>query len=218
VAIVNGDLAYQLAPVAIVGATDVKAVIVGGLHACALLTNGTVSCWGHNDLELGVSSNMAVFPDATALPGARSVTSVVAGNADFTCFSLQDGTATCLGNNADGELGNGGATGQGAASTTPVLVSGLTNVTSVAAQNDGPGPGRACAVLADGTVWCWGTTTLGSLGDGTTATSSVPIQAVGVTNAVNVVVGDWDTFAVLANGRIMGWGHVSATPKDTGIN
>jgi len=41
-----------------------------------------------------------------------------------------------------------------------------------------------CAVMQDGTVWCWGKNDYGQLGNGTTTDSDIPVQVTGINNAV----------------------------------
>jgi hypothetical protein len=61
--------------------------------------------------------------------------------------------------------------------TSPVQVSGLSNVVAIAAPSSGP---YAMALKADGTVWTWGLNTYGNLGNGTTTNSSAPVQVLSV--------------------------------------
>ncbi|RYZ90456.1 MAG: hypothetical protein EOP04_03840, partial [Proteobacteria bacterium] len=62
-----------------------------------------------------------------------------------------------------------------------------------------------CAVVS-GTVRCWGTNTLGTLGNGTyTQTSDISIVA-GITNATSVVSGANFSCAVLSTGTVKCWG------------
>ncbi|MBL0203943.1 MAG: hypothetical protein IPQ14_06340 [Candidatus Microthrix sp.] len=76
----------------------------------------------------------------------------------------------CWGHNTDGKLGNGSTTH----SSIPVLVSGLTNATSVAAGGD-----HSCATLSTGAARCWGYNTYGQLGDTTSNSSSTPVAVSG---------------------------------------
>ena len=83
------------------------------------------------------------------------------GLAAHDCALLTGGTVACWGDNSFGELGGGTMTGPQtclgglACSPTPVTVSGLSGVTAIAA-----GGGQTCAVLAGGTVDCWGDNSL----------------------------------------------------------
>jgi alpha-tubulin suppressor-like RCC1 family protein len=78
-----------------------------------------------------------------------------------------DGTVWAWGSNEDGQLGDGTTTNR----STPVQVSGLSNVTAVAA-----GASHSLALRGDGTVWAWGGRNFGQLGDGMTAVIAVPTR------------------------------------------
>ncbi len=84
---------------------------------------------------------------------------------------------------------------------TPTSI-GLTDVTSLAV-----GPGHACVVRKDGTVWCWGANHDGELGDGTTVDRAVPVQALAIQHAVEVVVGGQHSCARDREGAVWCWGH-----------
>jgi len=62
-------------------------------------------------------------------------------------------------------------------------------------------------VLTDGTVRCWGENEFGQLGNGTTATSTTPVQVVGITGAVDVSLGWRHSCALLGNGTVQCWGQ-----------
>jgi alpha-tubulin suppressor-like RCC1 family protein len=49
----EGELAYSMAPVRLPGITNAKRVAVGEHHACALLDDGKVMCWGEGDKNMG---------------------------------------------------------------------------------------------------------------------------------------------------------------------
>ena len=66
---------------------------------------------------------------------------------------------------------------------------------------------HACAIMQDGTVWCWGKNNYGQLGNGTTTDSDIPVQVSGITNAVKVAAGLFHTTVLLANGTVKSWGR-----------
>ncbi|MBI5406795.1 MAG: tandem-95 repeat protein, partial [Nitrospirae bacterium] len=68
------------------------------------------------------------------------------------------------------------------------------------------GGSHTCAVMADGTVECWGYNNDGQLGDGTTIYSNTPVVVSGISSAVRIAAGDSHTCAVLADGTVKCWG------------
>jgi hypothetical protein len=81
-------------------------------------------------------------------------------------------------------------------------VPGLTNV-----QQIGAGGRHSCALLRDGSAWCWGENESGQLGDGTHAARTLPTRVVapGIT-FVSLAVGANHTCAVASDGRGFCWG------------
>jgi Regulator of chromosome condensation (RCC1) repeat len=69
----NGTVTASNVPVAVNGLSgQVTAMAVGGAFSCALLSGGTVECWGGNyDGELGNSTNLGTF-NANPLPSPVS--------------------------------------------------------------------------------------------------------------------------------------------------
>lgn len=97
--------------------TDVSQLTGGSSHSCALLSDGTIRCWGSNGLgQLGngttTDSNIPV-----AVSGLSGATAIAAGS-NHTCAVLPDSTLKCWGSNQLGQLGNGTTKD----SSTPVTV------------------------------------------------------------------------------------------------
>jgi YD repeat-containing protein len=61
----------------------------------------------------------------------------------------------------------------------------------------------------DGTVWAWGNNSNGQLGNGTTVSSSIPIQTSGMSRAVSIIAGFKYTLALKNDGTIWAWGYNS---------
>ena len=63
-----------------------------------------------------------------------------------------------------------------------------------------------CALLAGGSVYCWGAGEHGQLGNADNADSTVPVQVSGISTAVDVDVGNGFGCAVLSDGKAACWG------------
>lgn len=196
-----------------------KQVSVGSFSACGLFHDGTAACWGAASLSsptLGLlgdgnqGGSMTSIPVSGITP-ANPATSISVG-AFSACASLQDGTAQCWGDNAEGELGTGSLTGPDtcrsggvarACSTVPFTVTGLSSVTMVSVGAES----AACAV-ASGNVWCWGSNFYFQLGNGSSAPQSAsPVQITGLPKpAAAVSVGGSSVCALLNDGTIWCWG------------
>jgi len=154
--------------------------------------------------ELGNGTNVPYSKVPVAVSGLSGVTAVAGagGGSTGSGYALEsNGTVRAWGYGTGGALGNGST----ASSDVPVQVSNLTTVTAIA--GGGPIGGTVYALESNGTVWAWGVGTDGELGDGSTASSSVPVQVSGITNAVSIAAGELGGYAVLATGRVMAWGE-----------
>ena len=119
------------------------------------------------------------------------------------CARLVSGTVECWGRNDHGELGNGTKT----SSPTAVAVSGITNAIGVSAIGEPDADDHTCALLAGGTIECWGYNDDGELGNGTTTDSTTPVQVSSITNATQVSAGGFQTCALLSGGTVECWGY-----------
>jgi len=175
------------------------AVSAGWAHTCAVLSDGTVLCWGNNGSgELGTGGHgPGLIP--TAVEGMTDAAAVSAGGGSHTCAVLSDGTAMCWGNNVYGQLGDG----TNINSSVPVAVSGMTGAVALSA-----GGTHTCSLLSDGRAMCWGYNEHGELGNGSVPVSSfVPVVVSGLTDAVSLSAGWAHTCAVLSDGTARCWGN-----------
>jgi alpha-tubulin suppressor-like RCC1 family protein len=119
----GGTFIEKTTPVTVSGLTNAVAIAAGSSHTCALLSDGTVKCWGRNDYgQLGDGT----FIDKNTPVTVSGLTNAVAIAASdvHTCALLSDGTAKCWGNNYDGQLGDGTFTPTAPyGKSTPVTVS-----------------------------------------------------------------------------------------------
>jgi subtilisin-like proprotein convertase family protein len=182
-----------------------SSVSAGNYHTCAVLSDGSVYCSGYNYYgQLGDGNSGHGFdsstPVAVSLPSGRTASSVSAGDW-HTCAVLDDGSAYCWGRNSVGQLGDGTTT----TSSTPVAVSLPSGRTATSVSAGGY---HTCAVLDDGSAYCWGDNSDGQLGDGTTTDSSTPVAVSlpsGLT-ATSVDLGEYHTCAVLDDASAYCWG------------
>jgi alpha-tubulin suppressor-like RCC1 family protein len=151
-------------------AVAISATAVGSF-TCALISNGTVECWGAGfDGQLGNGKTETTLTPVTV----SAISNAVAINADWdrACAVLATGSIECWGKGGPvgpdtGALGNG----TNEESSTPVPVSGLNTATSVSIGFE-----DTCATLSDGSAWCWGEGDAGGLGDGTLIGSLTPVR------------------------------------------
>jgi alpha-tubulin suppressor-like RCC1 family protein len=178
-----------------------SSVSAGSGHACAVLADHWVDCWGGNP-EGGLGDNSTV---GSSLPvevsGLTDAANVSAG-ANFTCALLMGGQVSCWGDNAAGELG---AASAGSESLVPVKVSGITHAAQLAA-----GYYNTCAVLTTAVVDCWGSGQDGDLGDGSTGNSAAPIQVPGIDDAKQASVGFAHSCVLFTTGGADCWGANAA--------
>ena len=119
-----------------------------------------------------------------------------------TC-AIVAGVAKCWGLDNRGQLGDGP---QKTNKNTPQNVTGLPVGLPVVAI--GAGDFHTCAVLNTGSVWCWGANDRGQMGDGSLGGERpTPVQATGITDAVDVGGGTDHTCALRATGQVWCWGN-----------
>ena len=112
-----------------------------------------------------------------------------------------DSTVKAFGENATGQLGDGTTTDQ----NSPVPVLGLTGIINVSAGGDQL-EAHSMALKSDGTVWCWGSNLYGGLGNGTTNSSNVPVQALTLANVSAIAAGGWHSVALKTDSTVWTWG------------
>lgn len=154
----------------------------GTSHVCGLDFDGDVYCWGSNTAgQLGAPSGteycmpyLGVRDPCRAAPAKVETSykflSVSAGGA-LTCGIATTLEVICWGSNRNGELGNGTTVSM---TQIPTPVASALRFRSVSA-----GLGFACAVALDGDAYCWGSNTVGQLGNGSTASSPLPVRVSG---------------------------------------
>lgn len=198
------------------GFSDTESITAGAVHACALRSTGTIYCWGGNgEAQIGSINTFDSVALPTQVSGISDATSIDAGDT-HTCAVHSDGTVSCWGSNYFGQLGNG-ISGVDEVSYQPVKVSGLTDVTAVTA-----GLFHSCGLHANGTVSCWGWNLAGQLGNGISGEgthilsdlinwedekSPIPVQVIGINDAVALSAGRDFTCALHSDATVSCWGE-----------
>lgn len=163
-----------------VGGTSHAVLATGALHAWPDATwHASAVCYSGPDCPL-----------ADPVDDAAAVVSAM----EYSCVLRRSGTVRCQGANVFGELGDGtGVPSPGVYVDVP-----LAGVVALASAPDGlscdasarcpetspgpvPSPGHTCALLAAGSLRCWGYDASGQVGDGTLspALSPTPVCAAG---------------------------------------
>lgn len=200
---------------------SVAQIAAGGTHTCAVLAGGAVRCWGNgssgrlgygNTNTIGDTESPASAGDVNVGGSVEQV--AVAGSAgSHTCALLSTGAVRCWGYSFDGRLGYGNTDTIGddeaPAMAGDVLVGGT--VTQVVT-----GPTHTCALIAGGTVRCWGNGSMGRLGYGNTnniGDNETPATAGDVNvggTVTQLAAGTEHTCALLSTGAVRCWGNGNA--------
>jgi alpha-tubulin suppressor-like RCC1 family protein len=148
----------------------------------ALGADKTIRCVGNQSTqcEFGIGAPTGNY--LTAAPAspnglANSIVAIAAG--PYHVLALHEtGTVRAFGADFSGQLGDDVTI---ASKSTPVFVSGLTQVKAIAAGGIGAttlGYNHSLAIKNDGTVWAWGGNLQGQLGIGNQTSQPVPVEVV----------------------------------------
>ena len=147
-------------------------------------------------------------PNSVLLAGSKSNDTRCGPNpvsfamGDFhRCALLEDGAVKCWGSGSWGQLGN--ETKVDSAFPVSVKLKAGDKARAIAAGNY-----NSCALLEDGAVKCWGSGSLGRLGNGSKKDSAVPVlvNLAAGEKAKSITVGFYYSCAVLIGGTAKCWG------------
>lgn len=182
----------------------------GGLHSCAVASDGDAYCWGENGLGMlgdgtNINSNTPVIVNGGL---DLEFASISAGSA-HTCAVTTAAAAYCWGSNSAGKLGDGTTT----SSPTPVIVFGGLSFAGISARAS-----HTCAMTTTGAGHCWGHNAEGQLGDGTNDDSSAPVAVGGGLTFTSIDAGGLHTCGVTVAGNAYCWGENGTGELGDGTN
>jgi hypothetical protein len=180
------------------------AVTAGANHTCGLGSSGVALCWGDGtDGQLGIGTNLAVNGVPMAV-GVQPIGSIAAGGR-HTCASIATAGGMsaflvwCWGANDSGQLAS---PSNPSGKNMPVAAVDKAGVQLLGTTLTG-GLGHTCMLKLDGTSWCWGSDTMGELGDGATAAQNTPVQVAAIgTHALALAAGSHFTCALRDDGTV----------------
>lgn len=178
-----------------------------GAHSLGIRADGTLWAWGYNHFgQLGDGS--VTFRRTPVQIGTATNWSVVACGDTHSAAVRTDGTLWTWGSNGSSQIGDGGSTMTHR--ITPTQVGTATNWTTVACGLD-----HTLALRTDGTLWSWGSSTLGN---GSAATQPTPTQAGTGTDWTAISCGPRHALGLRGTGTLWAWGTISSGQFGNGTN
>jgi alpha-tubulin suppressor-like RCC1 family protein len=175
--------------------------VAGFEHTCGLRPGGAAYCWGHeHNGQLGTGSDVLGGPTARAVTGGLLFTALSAGG-NSSCGVAVGGVAYCWGENNVGQLGDQTTVNRLA----PVAVSGGLSFTSVAVGG-GVTLNHSCGLVSGGAAYCWGSNSVGQLGDGTPTGRTAPGAVAGGLLFGSITAGGEHTCGLTSNQVAFCWG------------
>ena len=190
---------------------NVIMIKTGNNHSIALLSDGTIKCWGLNDrgqLGDGTTTNSS---SPVTVSGINNAIAIAAGDKHSIAL-LSDGTIKSWGSNEFNQLGNSTNAGTTTANSSPLSVLNITNAIAIAS-----GSNHCLALLNDNTVRAWGRNTDGQLGNGSTTSSFTPVTVTSLTSVIGISAGDVHSIALRTDGTIRIWGDGTSGKLGNGL-
>lgn len=190
--------------------TSVMQVSAGSGHSCALVSNGSVHCWGDNySGALGVLDGYAAStgPSSGIVELDEPVAEIAAANL-FTCARTISGRVWCWGKHI-GDPSN-------SSSHEPWQMPLLSEIVAIRAAGF-----SACAIDAAGRVYCWGDNKSGQLSSLIEKSLQQPLPMPQLEGAHELYMGEGDTCALFDDGTVAccgGHDHAGFDPDPSTFN
>jgi alpha-tubulin suppressor-like RCC1 family protein len=172
-------------------------VALGRSHNCALMSDNSVRCWGHNTYG-GIGDGTTKFRDTAVTVSSGTSFKSVAVGLDHSCAVTTGGDLYCWGRNTNNQIGDNTVTQR----TSPVLIDSGVAYTMVSA-----GESHSCGITSANKLRCWGQGDLGQIGQGTAANQAVPLEIDGTNSYQFVAAGSKTTCAITTANKLRCWGR-----------
>lgn len=181
-------------PCAVALATTLESETLDGAEGyCALLSDGTVACWGANTAgQLGNGETSGIDSAvAVRVPGLSGITSI-----NHTCSVDSDGAVWCWGRGPFVE-----DAGVGTTVGSPVRINLPAPADAVAVGRD-----TACALLGDQSLVCWGGNANFILGTTPDGRANHPPKKVELPAGAKSIAVGLAAFVLYQDGTMLSWG------------
>jgi alpha-tubulin suppressor-like RCC1 family protein len=196
----GGDGYQRSTPAPVAGIPAAVEIAAGTYHSLARTADGRVWAWGANDTgQLGDGTQAEPYRGRTqpgVVPGLQDVVQLAAG-ASHSLALRSDGSVWAWGNNASGQVGDGGPP---TVRLTPVRVAAVAGVVEISA-----GPLFTTVRSNDGRIMAWGDGGNGQLGDGNYQPVPLPVQ-LPMTGIAQLAAGFLHSLALASDGGLWAWG------------
>ena len=217
-----GEMGAALNTIALPSGRTAQSIATGAVNTCALLDNGTLTCWGRaiaisQWIDHGRFSNtMGDNLPQLSISSTQSITTYDVGD-NFACVVLGNATLKCFGWNQSGALGvPTTTTSLGYSNQMGDALPTVNLGTDVAVRAIAIGDAHVCAIVNTGQIKCWGNNQYGQLGNGSTANlgddagemgDNLPYVNLGSNRTATAIsAGQNHTCAVLDNNTLKCWG------------
>ncbi len=191
----DGTLDTSYEPV-IINTTSIDDVAIGAHYVIAVDNAGDVLAWGNNGYgQLGLG-NISAMDEPYQVSGISDASGITAGYYHSAIIN-SDGSVWSWGYDVYHQSGDGiygqflSYPSQALINDVDVLDAGRLHVTAV----------------SNGTAWAWGYGASGQIGQGDTATKTIPVDIDLGSNVVNSISGGNDQTLAVVNGTVWAWGN-----------
>ena len=199
----DGTVVNKSSPVKI-GSSSWSAVGAGGATGYGINILGRLYAWGWNNVgQLGISTLVNTSSPVLVSGPASTSWSLIAGGGQHALAASLDRTLWAWGLGSSGQLG----TGTGTTSSSPVQVLVPNQVLSWFQISTSAL--HSLGIRSDRTLWAWGSSASGQLGNGTLTGQSYPIQ-IGQSTWNAVAASISSSHAIRSDGTLWSWGGNSA--------